>query len=151
MQSHKSCRYAIFLLYYFQTSWWIEQMQSHISCMCVVFSNVSFHVSSQNACLNRCKLTRVADMRNFSIKWFSNVFWNCLVEQIQCHISCMCVVFSNVSFHMSSQIVCLNRSKVPIVADVRNFSIIIFKRLLKLPNWTDTKSHELHARDFLKR
>ena len=39
MQSHKSCRYAKFLPYYFQTSWLIEQMQSHISCMCVVFSN----------------------------------------------------------------------------------------------------------------
>ena len=35
-------------------------MQSHNTCMCVVFSNVSFHMSSQIACLNRCKVTRVA-------------------------------------------------------------------------------------------
>ena len=41
-------------------------MQSHISCMCVIFPNVSYHVSSQIACLNRCKVTRVADVQNFS-------------------------------------------------------------------------------------
>ena len=96
----------------------IEQMQSHISCMCVVFSNVSFHVSFQITCLNRCKVTRVADMRNFSIKWFSNVFSNRLIEQMQSHISCMCVVFSNVSFHVSSQMAWLNRCEVALVACV---------------------------------
>ena len=107
----------------------IEQMQSHISCICVVFSNVSFHVSFQIAYLNRCKVTRVADMRNFSIKWFSNVFSNRLIEQMQSHISCMCVVFSNVSFHMSSQIAWLNRCKVTRVADMQNFSIKWFSNV----------------------
>ena len=39
-------------------------MQSHISCMCVIFLNVSFHVYSQVACLNRCKVTIVACLRS---------------------------------------------------------------------------------------
>ena len=34
--------------------------------MCVVFLNVSFHVSSNIAYLNRCKVTKVADVQNFS-------------------------------------------------------------------------------------
>ena len=105
----------------------IEQIQSHISWRCVVFSNVSFHVSSQIACLNRCKVTTVADMRNFSIKWFSNVFSNRLIEQMQSHISCMCVLFSNVSFHVSSQNACLNRCKVTRVADMQNFPLNDFQ------------------------
>ena len=136
---------------------------SHISCMCVIFPNVSFNVSSQIACLNRCKVTLVACVW-FSqiwvstcllkspawiyeksqelqicemIKWFSNVFSNRLIEQMQSHNSCMCVIFSNVSFHVCSQIACLNRCKLTIVADVRNFSIMIFKS----PAWTDAKSH----------
>ena len=136
--------------------------------MCALFSNVSFHVSSQNACLNRCKVTRVADMRNFSIKWFSNVFSHRLIEQMQSHISCMCVVFSNVSFHVSFQIACLNRCKGTIAADMQNFSIkwfsnvfsnclnnrcrvtlvacvwfsemLVFTCLLKSPIWTNAKS-----------
>ena len=129
----------------FSTKWFsnvfsncpIEQMQSHISCMCVIFSNVSFHMSSQIACLNRCKVTRVADMQNFSIKWFSNVFSNRLIEQMQCHISCMCLIFSNVSFHVSSQNACLNRCKVTRVADMQNFSIkwfsiVVSNRLIEV-------------------
>ena len=76
----------------------IEQMQSHISCMCVVFSNVSFHISSQIACLNRCKVTIVADVRNFSIKFFSNVFSNCLLGQMQSRIGCTCMVFLQSEF-----------------------------------------------------
>ena len=100
-------------------------MQSHKSCRCrkfLIFPNVSFHVSSQIACLNRCKVTTVADMRNFSIKWFSNVFWNCLFEQMQSHISCMCLIFSNVSFHVSSKIAYLNKCKVTIVENFSNIS-----------------------------
>ena len=116
-------------------------MQSHISCMCVLFSNVSFHVSSQNACLNRCKVTRVADMRNFSIKWFSNVFSNRLIEQMQSHISCMCVVFSNVSFHVSFQITCLNRCKSTRVADMQNFSIKWFSNVFSNRLLEQMQSH----------
>ena len=95
-------------------------MKRHISCMCAIFPNVRLHMSSQIACFNRCKVTIVADVRNFSIKWFSNVFSNRLVEQMQSHISCKCVIFSNVSFHVSSQIACLNRCKVTIVACLRS-------------------------------
>ena len=107
-----------------------QQMQSHNSCMCVIFSNGSFHMSSQIAYLNRCKVTIVADVRNssikkfstssqiacfkrckltidadmqkFSIKLFSYVFSNCLLDQMKSHKSCMCVIFSNVSFPVSS-------------------------------------------------
>ena len=57
-----------------------------------------------------------------------------LIEQMQSNIRCMCVVFSNVSFHMSSQNACLNRCKVTIAAEMQNFSIIILKHLLKSPD-----------------
>ena len=94
-------------------------MLIHISCMCVIFSNVSFHMCSQIASLNRCKVTIVADVQNFSSMiskspswtdlkshklqmceifpiWFSNAFSNRLLEQMQSHISCMWVIFWNV-------------------------------------------------------
>ena len=88
------------------------------------FLKYGFSHVPQIACLNRCKVKIIADMRNFSIKWFSKVFSNCLIEQMQSHISCMCVIFSSMSFHMSSQIdlqtssqiAWLNRCKVKIVA-----------------------------------
>ena len=90
----------------------LEQMQSHISCMCVIFSNVRLHKSSHIACFKGCKVTFVT-----------------------------CVIFSNFRLHISSQINCFNRCKVTIVTEVRNFSIIFFKRLLKSPAWTDAKPH----------
>ena len=52
-----------FLKCYFSTVFsycLLEQMQSHISCMSSIFLNVSFHMSSRIACLNRCKVTIVA-------------------------------------------------------------------------------------------
>ena len=101
------------------------------SCMCVIFSNISFHVSFQIASLNICKVTIVADVQNVSIKWFLHIFSNHLLQQIQSHISRMCVIFSNVSFHMYSQIAHLNRYKVTIVADVQNFSIVPQKPMRK--------------------
>ena len=175
--------------------------------MCVIFSNVSFHMCSQIAFLNRCKVTIVACERFvnfhmspqmayltrckftfvacvwFSQMWvftfalkspsiativacerffkylFSHVSSNRLLEQMQIHISCTCVIFSNVSFHICCQI-----AKVTIIADVRNFSIMIFKSpawnmqcyiswymlysemlvfrcLPKSPTWTYAKSH----------
>ena len=47
----------------FFSNFLLEQMKSHNSCMCVIFLNVSFHVYSQIACLNRCKVTIVACLR----------------------------------------------------------------------------------------
>ena len=120
----------------------IEDMQSHISCICVIFSEVCFHMCSQT-CLNRCKVTFVAcvrftqmlyytsplkspawtvtivaDVRNFSIMISKRLLklpdWRYTI--IQCHISCMCVIFLNVYFHMCSQFAFLNRCKVTIVA-----------------------------------
>ena len=52
-----------FLKCYFSTVFsycLLEQMQSHISCMSSIFLNVSLHMSSRIACLNRCKVTIVA-------------------------------------------------------------------------------------------
>ena len=96
----------------------IEDMQSHISCICVIFSDVCFHMCSQIACLNRCKGKIVADVWNFSN----------MIEQMQSQISCICVIFSNVGFHMWSQIACLNRCKVTLVACVqRNPNVISHK------------------------
>ena len=93
-------------------------MLIHISCMCVIFSNVSFHTCSQIASLNRCKVTIVADVQNFSIMISKRLLklpdWRYTI--IQCHISCMCVIFLNVYFHMCSQFAFLNRCKVTIVA-----------------------------------
>ena len=139
-------------------------MQIHISCMCVIFSNVSFHMCSQIASLNRCKVTIVADVQNFSsiiskspswtdLKWhkfqiceifpiwFSNAFSNRLLEHMQSHISCMWVIFWNVSFHMFPRIVYLNRFKVQFVACERFFEMLVFTCLLKSPAWTDAKSN----------
>ena len=87
-----------------------EQMQSHISCMWAIFWNVCFHMSPHR-----------------------------LLEKMQRHISCIFVISSIVCFHTCSQIACLNRCKVAIVADVQNFSSMIYKS----PSWTDLKSHKL--------
>ena len=131
-----------------------EDMQSHITCMCGIYPNVILHMSSKIACLNK-----------ISPSWFLNTLWNCLIEDMQSHISCICVIFSEVCFHMCSQ-TCLNRCKVifvacvrftqmlyytsplkspawtvTIVADVRNFSIMISKCLFKSPDWRYAKSH----------
>ena len=118
--------------------------------MCVIFSNVSFHMSSQIAWLNRCKVTRVADMQNFSIKWFSNVFSNRLLEQMQSHKSCICAKFLHYYFQTSSQIALFNRCKVTLVACLRLSQMLVFTCLLKSPAWTDPKSQQLQICDFPK-
>ena len=143
MQSHISSMCAIFSNVIFHLSFkspaWIDD-KSHNSCMCAISPNARLHMSSQIACFNRCKVTIVADVRNFSIKWFSNVFSNRLIEHMQSHISCMCVIFSNVSFHVSSQIACLNKCKVTIVACVRFPQMLDYTCPLKSPASTDAKS-----------
>ena len=126
-------------------------MQSHNSSMCVVFSNVSFHMSSQIVCLYRCKVTMVADIPNFAIKWFqksSQVAWlnRCKVIIVACVcFSQMRVIFSGVSFHVSSQIACLKRCKVTIFACVWFSQMLVFTCLLKSPAWIDAKSQELQV------
>ena len=61
------------------------------------------------------------------------------------HIGCIFVFFSRVSFQMCSQIACLYRCKVALVAFV-----CFFNCLLKLSAQTDAKSHLLHLYAFLK-
>ena len=117
--------------------------------ICEISPLNDLQTSSQIAWLNRCKVTLVAcvwfsqmlvfmcllkspawidaksqelQMCEISPLLFSNVFSNRLIEQMQSHISCMCVIFSNVSFQVSSKIAYLNRCKVTRVADVQNFS-----------------------------
>ena len=83
-----------------------------------------------------------------SYKWlhlyaFSTVSSNCLPEQMQSRIDCICMLFSRVSFQMCPQIACLYRCKVALVAFV-----CFFKCLLKLSARTDAKSHWLHLYAF---
>ena len=100
----------------------LQQMKSHISCICEIFPNVTLHISSQIACLNRCKVTIVAEMRNFAIRWYQT----------------------------SSQVIWLNRYKVTIVACVGFSQMSVFTCLLKLAASTDEKSHSLHMCNFPK-
>ena len=141
-----------------------EQMKSRISCLWAIFWNFSFHTSPEIAYLKICQVTIVAcvwfshkwlftcplkspawtyaksqllQMCKISPLWFSDAFSTCLLEQMQSHIICMFVIFSRVSIQMCSQIACLSKCKITIVVDVRDFPIIISKRLLKSP----AKSH----------
>ena len=59
-------------------------MQSHISCIFVISSIVCFHTCSQIACLNRCKVSIVADVQNFSIKISNTCFNRCKVTIVAC-------------------------------------------------------------------
>ena len=94
--------------------------------MCAIFQNIRLHMSSQIGCFYRCKGTIEENVRNFSIKWFSNVFSNCLLDQMQSHISCMCVIFPNVSFHVSSQIAFLNICKLTLIVCLWFSRILVF-------------------------
>ena len=85
-----------------------------------------------------------------SYKWlhlyaFSTVSSNCLPEQMQSRIDCICMLFSRVSFQMCPQIACLYRCKVALVAFV-----CFFKCLLRLSARPDAKSNLLHLYAFLK-
>ena len=131
----------------------LEQMQIHISCMCVIFSNVSFHMCSQIAFLNRCKVTIVACER------FSEMlFYTCPLKSPAWTVTLVaCAIFLNVSVHMSLQIACLNicaiflnydfqiaclnRCKVTLVACERFSEMFVFTCLLTSPAWKDAKSH----------
>ena len=103
----------------------LEQMRSHNICMRAIFFNVNFHLSPQIAYLTRCKFTFVACVW-FSQMWvftfalkspsiativaceqffkylFSHVSSNRLLEQMQIHISCTCVIFSCEFSHLLS-------------------------------------------------
>ena len=117
----KRCKVAIVACVSFSQMWiftcatnrLLEQMKSHNSCRCAKFLHYDFQI----ACLNRCKVTLVA-YAIFLKCFFSHVSSNRLIEDMQSHISCICVIFSDVCFHRCSQIACLNRCKGKIVADV---------------------------------
>ena len=83
-------------------------------------------------------------MCDISQLWFSNR----LIKDMLSHISCIRVIFSDVCFHMCSQISFWPDAKSQKLQMCKNFWIMISKRLLKLPAWTDAKSHRLHLYTF---
>ena len=62
---------------------------------------------SKIACLNRWKVAN-----GCTCMLFSTVSSNCLPEQMQSRIGCICALFHQGSFQMFSKIACLNRWKV---------------------------------------
>ena len=120
------CDFPKYLITHVLSNRLLQQMQSHNSCRCSKFLHYYLETSSQIACLKGCKGTIAADVRNFSIKWFSNVFSKCLLNQMQSHISCMCVIFPNVSFHVSSQIAFLNICKLTLIVCLWFSRILVF-------------------------
>ena len=147
-------------------------MQIHICCMCVIFSNVSFHICSQiafnrhNSCmwaiflniyfhmspqiayLNRCKFTLVAHVP-FSQMWVFTCAFKCLLEQMQSHNSCMRATFWNVIFLMSPQMACLNRYKITSVAWFRYFEMLVLTCVLNSPAWTHKSNNSCRNAKFL--
>ena len=87
-------------------------MLSHITCIRVIFWDVCFHMCSQIAFWPDAKSQKL-QMCKISRLWFPNAFSNRLLEQMQSHNSCRCAKF---------------------------LYYMIFKRLLKSPDWTDAKS-----------
>ena len=116
--------------------WRYTMIQCHISCMCVIFWNVYFHMCSQIACLKRCKVAIVACV-SFSQMWIFTCATNRLLEQMKSHNSCRCAKF----LHYDFQIACLNRCKVTLVACERFSEMFVFTCLLTSPAWKDAKSH----------
>ena len=85
------------------------------------------------------------EMCEISPLWFPNAFLNRLIEDMLSHISCIRVIFSDVCFHMCSQISFWPDAKSQKLQMCKNFWIMISKRLLKSSAWTDVKSHKLHV------
>ena len=97
-------------------------MQSRNSCMCAIYPSVILHIICP---LKAPAWTVTIVAGEISPLWFLNAFSNCLFEDMQSHISCICVIFSEVCFHMCSQ-TCLNRCKVTFVACVRFTQMLYF-------------------------
>ena len=78
---------------------------------------------SKIACLNRWKVTN-----GCTCTFFSTVSSNCLPEQMQSRIDCICIPFSRVSFQMCPQNACPNSCIVALVA----FTLFLLSEFLNV-------------------